>query len=62
MAIKHEKAKGDFTSFGGLSLFDQVFSATKLKSKLKDFMPTGQRITADKSYNKFLGLIYGSRQ
>lgn len=59
MAIKMQAGSGDFTSFGGLKLFEEVIFGTNLKRRVRDLMPTGDRTTATKSYNKFFAMIMG---
>lgn len=59
MAIRIEAGKGDFSSLGGLYLFNSVITQCGLQRKLQAHMPTGKRITAAKSFNKFNAMVLG---
>jgi hypothetical protein len=45
MAVKIEAGRGEFSSFGGLKIFDQVISGCNLRRWIRGLMPTGKRIT-----------------
>ena len=60
MAIKIEVGRGEFTSFGGLVLADQLARKCKLRQLIAPHLPHQEHKKKKESdYQKFLSLAYG---
>lgn len=59
MALRLEVARGEFSSLGGLHLFEQMLRTIGLKRRLKDLLPQMRRVSDTTSYDKIEALILG---
>jgi hypothetical protein len=59
MALKIEVARGEYSSLGGLYLFDEMMNLLGLKKKVKDLLPVLKRERNSSSYDKLHALVMG---